>query len=181
MGLEIARPFSPLRSCGAVEGVRLNMEWDLEEGPTVCRIWCRQRHVMEYPTWRRSGAVRIGIHGSQEEFCGGRTSWAAVMIERDTRVDFKWEGGGVRVANSGERQLLACRRAGDRVSRVEAMVGYWLRRLYSGAKEEERASLRCVRAVRGCDKEAEASKRLTRRNETINQSIRRGRGAGHVR
>lgn len=28
MGREIARPFSPLRSCGAVEGVRLNMEWD---------------------------------------------------------------------------------------------------------------------------------------------------------
>ena len=75
------------------------------------------------------------------------------------------------MANGGERQLLAFRRAGDRVSRVEAMVGYWLRRLYSGAKEEERASLGCVRAVRGCDKEAEASKRLSRRNESINQSI----------
>lgn len=56
------------------------------------------------------------------------------------------------------------------MSRVEAMVGYWLRRLYSGSKEEERASLGCVRAVRACDKEAEASKRLSRRNESINQS-----------
>ena len=102
---------------------------------------------MEYPTWRRSGAVRIGIHGSQEEFCGGRTSWAAVMIERDTRVDFKWEGGGVRVANGGGRGLLACHRAKDRVSRVETMVGYSLWHLIVGRRRTGHVVEMCWRKL----------------------------------
>jgi hypothetical protein len=44
------------------------MEWRLEEGPTRYRMWCEQRHVMLSDLARRSGAVRIEIHGSQEEF-----------------------------------------------------------------------------------------------------------------
>lgn len=134
MGLEIARSFSPLRSCGAVEGVRLNMEWDLERKGRLCAGCGVDRGT--------SWSIRLGdeVEPFGLEFMAAKRNlwWSDQQGSSDmkgTRVSIsngRWSSGGERwwkrVAglSQSERQGVTC---GDD-GRVFAVA------FDSGAKED---------------------------------------------
>ena len=91
---------------------------------------------------------------------------------KGTRVSIsnvRWSG--VRVANGDGIRLLVCRRAEDRVSRVETMVGYSLWHCAVGRRKSGHVVEMCC-AVRSCDKEADARDRLLMKR--INQEADEG-------